>query len=67
MLRVISTSPGELAPVFDAMLANATRICGAKFGTLWLIEGDRSLAAATHDAAAALCAGAAAGIDGQVR
>ena len=40
--------------MFDAILANATRICDAKFGTLWLIEGDRSLAAATHDLPPAL-------------
>ena len=40
VLKVISSSPGELEPVFDAMLANATRICEAKFGTLFLTEGD---------------------------
>jgi len=40
VLQVISNSPGALEPVFDAMLDNATRICGAKFGTLWLAEGD---------------------------
>src|SRR5262245_15855506 len=40
VLRVISSSPGELKPVFDAMLANATRISGAKFGTMFLVEGD---------------------------
>ena len=41
VLRVISSSPGELEPVFEAMLANATRICDAKFGTLFLYEGER--------------------------
>jgi hypothetical protein len=40
VLRVISSSPGELEPVFKAMLANAVRICEAKFGSLFLREGD---------------------------
>lgn len=40
MLRVISSSPGELTPVFDAMLANATRICDAKLGILFRYDGD---------------------------
>ena len=42
VLSVISSSPGELRPVFDAILENATRICEAKFGTLFLREGDFS-------------------------
>jgi len=40
VLKVISSSPGELQPVFQAMLENAVRICGAKFGNLFLSEGD---------------------------
>src|SRR5207342_2224345 len=40
VLKVISRSPGELEPVFQAMLENATRICEAKFSNLFLREGD---------------------------
>ena len=50
VLGVISRSPGELEPVFNAMLENATRICGAKFGVLWLVEGDVFRAVALHGA-----------------
>jgi GAF domain-containing protein len=50
VLNVISSSPGELEPVFQAMLENATRICGAKFGTLYLCEGEGFRAAAMHNA-----------------
>jgi GAF domain-containing protein len=50
VLRVISSSPGELEPLFEAMLENATRICEAKFGTLYLRETDGFRAVAMHNA-----------------
>ena len=40
VLRIISSSPSDPKPVFDTMLANATRLCEAKFGSLFLREGD---------------------------
>jgi hypothetical protein len=40
VLRVISSSPTDLGSVFEAILANATRLCQASYGTLWLCEGD---------------------------
>ena len=49
VLRVISSSPGELEPVFQALLANAVRLCDAKFGTLNLYDGESFRAGALHN------------------
>jgi len=49
VLKIISSSPGELEPAFDSMLDNATRICGAEFGVLWLAEGANFRAMALHN------------------
>ncbi len=54
VLSIISSSPGELEPVFDAMLANAVRICGAQFGNLALFDGGELRLAAMHNAPHAL-------------
>jgi signal transduction histidine kinase len=50
VLQVISSTPGELEPVFEAMLANATRICGANFGNLFLYDQGAFRAVAIHNA-----------------
>ena len=46
--QVISSSPGELAPVFNSMLANATKLCEASYGALWLSQGGALHNAAFH-------------------
>src|SRR5271168_4440992 len=50
VLRVISSSPGDLKPVFHTMLENAVRICGAKFGNLALFDGSEMRMVAIHKA-----------------
>ena len=54
VLGVISSSPGQLEPVFEAMLANATRLCEARFASLNLAEGDQFRRVAVHNAPPAL-------------
>ena len=58
VLSVISGSPGELKPVFDAMLENATRICEAKFGNLFLYQNGALHLAAAHNTPPAVGRGA---------
>src|SRR6266516_1678991 len=53
VLRVISSFPGDLEPVFQSMLENATRICDAQCGNLYLCEGDAFRIVAMHGAARA--------------
>jgi GAF domain-containing protein len=50
VLKVISSSPGDLKPVFEAILQNATRICQANFGTMYFVEDDAFRIAAMHNA-----------------
>ena len=50
VLKVISGSPGDLEPVFQALLENSTRICEASFGTLALLEGEAFRCVALHNA-----------------
>jgi signal transduction histidine kinase len=54
VLGVISSSPGELQPVYDAMLQNAVRLCDAKFGNIYRWDGDALSLVATHNTPPAL-------------
>ena len=56
VLEVISSSPGELEPVFEKMLENATRVCGANFGTINLWDGDQLISVARHNVPPAFAA-----------
>ena len=53
ILRIISASPGDLKPIFAVILGNATRLCQANFGVLFLCEGDAYRAVAMHNAPSA--------------
>ena len=48
VLKVISSSAGELQPVFETMLAKAVELCEASFGAMWLVEGEGYRTAALH-------------------
>ncbi len=56
VLQIISSSPSDLAPVFEKMLENATRVCGAEFGSMNLVEGDTFRRAALYNAPPAFAA-----------
>ncbi len=49
VLQVISSTPGDLQLVFQCLLENATRVCGAKFGTINLLEGEIIRLVALHN------------------
>ena len=54
VLRVISSSPGALEPVFQSILSNATHICAANFGNMYLCDGEVFRLAAAHNTPSAL-------------
>jgi hypothetical protein len=56
VLKVISSSPGDLQPVFDAMLSNAARLCEARFGNLYLYQDGALHTVASHNVPPAFAA-----------
>jgi GAF domain-containing protein len=61
VLQVISSSPGDLEPVFTTILENAARICDAKFGNIYLWDGDAFRLVAAHNTPLAFAASRRAG------
>ena len=57
VLKVISSSPSDLRPVFRSMLENSVRICEAKFGQMFLCEGDKVRVVAQLDVTSGTCSG----------
>ena len=53
VLKVISSSPGAVEPVFQALLENATQLCGASYGSMWLREGEACRCVAVHGVSSA--------------
>src|SRR6266849_2882023 len=49
VMQLINASPGDLTPVFDAIVDKAMHLCGAGFGGLWVVDGDMARAAATRN------------------
>src|SRR5580704_1180672 len=63
VLRVINSSPGDLMPVFEAILDKAHALCGAERGTLFLYDGEKMKAAVAHGYPADVVEHLRAGID----